>query len=223
MLRIKKVSSDKIIVQLTDSDLEYFDLDIEKNRPQGEDLHKLLFKVMELVKTETGFDPYSGGQVVVEASMSQNGMSLIISKVRTEKSGITREEFSRVKRISVKSSVTAGDIADIAKSVGLKIKKPCASSKTAFIFDNFQDFEKAVCALDELEFSNVYLYRRSDRYALIYNKSAKTKEQNILSEYSVHIKQGDVAADSIMESWSFAAKDESLAEMVNNIRKINYL
>ena len=50
---------------------------------------------MELVKSETGFDPYNGGQVVVEAAMSQNGMSLTISKIRTGNSSITRGQFNK--------------------------------------------------------------------------------------------------------------------------------
>ena len=224
-MRIKKISSDKIIVQLTDSDLEYYDLDIDQSRPQAEDLHKLLFEVMELVKTETGFDPYNGGQVIVEASMSQNGMSLIISKIRSDKKRMTRDEFSKVKNITVKSDISAEDVTEIAKRVGLKTreKKRNTVSKTTFIFNSFQDFENAICAVGETDFSNVSLYRAGERYALIFNGNLKDVEHNILSEYSIHIKYGDIAALSIRESWDLTAENEELLEMADNLRKMNYL
>ena len=224
-MRIKKISSDKIIVQLTDSDLEYYDLNIYESRPQAEDLHKLLFEVMELVKTETGFDPYNGGQVVVEASMSQSCMSLIISKIRSDKKRMTRDEFSKVKNITVKSDVSAEDIANIAKHIGLKTKrqKHHTSPITTFIFADFQDLENAVCAVDVTDFSDVSLYRAGKRYALIFKDKLKNVEQNILSEYSVHIKYGDVAAFSIRESWSLTAEYDELSRMADNIRKMNYL
>ena len=224
-MRIRKISSDKIVVQLTDSDLEYFDLNIYESRPQAEDLHKLLFEVMELVKTETGFDPYNGGQVVVEASMSQSGMSLIISKVCSGKKRMTRDEFSKVKNITVKSDVSADDIANIAKCVGLKTKrlKHHTSKITTFIFNDFQDFENAVCALGETNFSNTSLYRTGKRYALIFKDTLKDEEHNVLSEYSVHIKYGDVAAFSIRESWCLTAENDELSIMAYNIRKMNYL
>ena len=101
-MRIKKISSDKIVVQLTDTDLEYFDLDIGERPPQAADLHNFLFEVMELVQTETGFDPYHGGQVIVEASTSSEGMSLVISKIHNDKSRVSREDFSKRKKIRVK-------------------------------------------------------------------------------------------------------------------------
>ena len=121
-MRIKKISNDKIVVQLTDSDLEYFDVDIDNATPQSTDLHKFLFEVMELVKRVTGFAPYNGGQVVVEAAMSQNGMSLTISKIRTGNSSITREQFNKAKKVTVKSKecVSHTDIAQLAECSGIR-------------------------------------------------------------------------------------------------------
>ena len=220
-LRIKKISSDKIIVQLTDSDLEYFDLDIDRSQPQAADLHKLLFEVMELVKTETGFDPYNGGQVIVEASMSQNGMSLIISKIRSRKQKMTREEFSKVKSVSVKSGLTAEDIRKIADN--LKPCKKTISKKSILIFDSYEDLETAMCVVPCEEFNSAKLYRRGGRYAVVYKKAPECKSENILSEYSVHTLRNDIVANSINESWDLVTHGCGLMDMADNIRKMNYL
>ncbi len=222
-MRIKKISSDKIIVQLTDSDLEYFDLDIDRCRPQAADLHKLLFEVMELVKTETGFDPYNGGQVVVEAAMSQNGMSLTISKLRPENKKLSREEFAKVKRISTKSALTADDVRSIADGMRESRPKKSTSKKSVHIFNTYADFEAAVCVIAADGLKDAQLYRRGGRYALVYAAMPEHRVENLLSEYCVHTLHNDVAAYSIGESWVPVSEGEALVTMAENIRKMNYL
>ena len=224
-MRIKKISCDKIVVQLTDSDLEYFDLDFCERPPQAADLHKMLFEVMELVKTETGFDPYNGGQVVVEAAMSSDGLSLTISRMGTGKKGMTREEFSKVKRVGVKLSgtseqLTKKDIKSILDNVN--IKKSHGESMI-FIFNSFSDFEKAVSSLPDADFTDVLLYKDNNRYALIYNEKPDIIKYNILSEFAVHKAKNDVASYSIKEHWSLVLEDDKLSEMAENIRKMNLL
>ena len=225
-LRIKKISNDKIVVQLTDSDLEYFDVDIDNATPQSTDLHKFLFEVMELVKSETGFDPYNGGQVVVEAAMSQNGMSLTISKIRTGNSSITREQFNKAKKVTVKSKecVSHTDTAQLAECSGIRKRKSKknASCSTVFVFDSFSDFEKAVCVSD-FDFGDALLYRDKSRYALIYPQGAGMRKYNVLSEYALKTRKNDVFADSIRECWTAVASEDTLFEMTENLRKMNYL
>ena len=225
-MRIKKISNDKIVVQLTDSDLEYFDVDIDNTTPQSADLHKFLFEVMELVKSETGFDPYNGGQVVVEAAMSQSGMSLIISKIRTGSAAITREDFNKAKRVTVRSKehISSADIAQLVECTGIRKKKSRknASCSTVFVFDSFSDFEKAVCVSD-FDFDDALLYRDKSRYALIYPHEVQMCKYNVLSEYALKTKKNDVVADSICESWTAIASGEKLLKMAENLRKMNYL
>lgn len=224
-MRIKKISSDKIVVQLTDTDLEYFDLDITENAPQAADLHKFLFEVMELVQTETGFDPYHGGQVVVEATTSPSGMSLIISKIHSDKKRVSRDEFSKVKNIKVKNTagkLTQNDIAELAYNCGTPRtkRKKRVSENSVFVFESFSDFEAMVNVLDTFNFSFAALYRNGGRYALI-SRAFTVQEQNIISEYAVKYIRNDVVAFDIKEGWVLVAKDNKLAEMAENLREVN--
>ena len=224
-MRIKKISSDKIVVQLTDTDLEYFDLDFDEHAPQAADLHKFLFEVMELVQTETGFDPYHGGQVVVEATTSPNGMSLIISKIHTDKKPITRETFSRIKNIKVKATsekVGQKDMSALVNGMGMAQpkRKRRISKNTVFVFENFSDFESAVCVMTGTDFSDASLYREKERYALI-SSNFNEKECNIMSEYAIQTAKNDVVAYDIKEGWSPVVTDYELRDMVESLREMN--
>lgn len=209
-MRIRKISNDKIAVQLTDTDLEYFAPDLKEKTPQAADLHKFLFDVMELVKSETGFDPYNGGQVVVEATASPGGMSLIISKIRTKKT-MTREEFARVKKINVKECGIKSEI---------KPKKKMNKYST-YIFENFSDFENAMINVTVTDFINAGLYRKKDGYALITNSDMAKTDHNRLSEYALKSMKNDIFAYGIFETWSKVASGETLSELVGNLRKMN--
>lgn len=222
-LRIKKISSDKIVVQLTDTDLEYFDLDIGEQPPQAADLHNFLFEVMELVQTETGFDPYNGGQVVVEASTSSDGMSLVISKIHSNKKTISRENFSKIKNVRVKNSEkpTHAEVSTLLRETGMpNRKKKRVSDNTVFIFESFADFESAVNVIDTFDFAMAELYRDGARYALI-SRAFTVQERNIVSEYAIKSVKNDVVAFDIREGWTPVAKLDELREMAENLKETN--
>ena len=223
-MRIKKISSDKIVVQLTDTDLEYFDLDIGERPPQAADLHNFLFEVMELVQTETGFDPYHGGQVIVEASTSSDGMSLVISKIHSGKKPVRREDFSKIKRIRVKNTekVTRAEVSNLLNDAGVPCtkRKRRVSENTVFVFESFSDLEEAVKVVDTFNFAMAELYRNGERYALI-SRAFTVQEQNIISEYAIRRIKNDVVAFDIREGWMLVAKNNELCEMTENLRKMN--
>lgn len=215
---IKKISGDKIIVRLTDSDLEHFQIDTNKKIPQSANLHKLLFEVMELVRIETGFDPYSGGQVVVEAEEVDNGISLVISKIKGQSRKLTREEFSRIRSVHIKKD--KDDISRMLKNAG-QVQKEGNSHKTTYIFDSFDDFESAMCAVDSRVFCNSGLYRSENGYALIMDNTSDAIAMNILSEYSSLISGNCVVAYGIQEGWRELACGSSLIRMSEEIRQMN--
>lgn len=204
------------MVQLTDTDLEYFAPDFKEHTPQAADLHKFLLEVMELVQTETGFDPYNGGQVVVEATSSPGGMCLIISKIHTKKS-LTRDEFSRIKNIRVKKKTDYGET--VNQPICKHRKRDCEN--TVFVFESFRDFEDAVVILNDIDFSDTSLYRNKERYALIMRSGITEREYNLLSEYSQKTIKNDVTAYGICESWKKISENEALAEMAKNIQNMN--
>lgn len=228
-MRIKKISRDEVMVYLTMQDLEYFDFNPVGKIPQQADLHRLLFEVMELVQTETGFDPYHGGQVVVEASASAAGMNLSISKVNTGRSRrITREEFKKAKvvRIRQKSDFDTDDFSndEIRElidrlEIGAAIKEKMKSKKDEiFIFDKFTSLEGALSLLPDDVTEKCALYRNGNRYALLTALTKGSRYSNILSEFAQSSCTYEIVERDIREGWSPVAEKEALVDMAGAIR-----
>ncbi len=202
VLRIRKISCHKVIVELTNNDLDKLDLDLQ-NRPQ-ENIHNFLFSIMEKVHIQTGFDPYNGGQVIVEATPSESGMELIISKIPSKSRKMTREEFSRIRSIKVKETKT--------------IKS--SDHKTVFVFNTYDDFENTIKRIDENVLLCTTLYRNKTRYALICEGKLSQMSKNIICEYSSKWGKYTPRYCNIRESWQEIASGESLLDMAHNIKGI---
>ncbi len=218
-MRIRKISCDKISVYITDDDFEKFDLDFDKKMPQAADLHKFLFDVMEVVKTETGFDPYNGGQVVVEAEVCEGGLTLNITKIRPKRRKLSREEFRRAKTVKVKNGVECVDAISGTDLSGLMKQLKSASDfedkaeHIAFIFGSFEDLESALCGIDEDIPGVSELYRNEERYALILPLDTMKNNYGVLFEYAQNTARSDVALLSIREGWKCVIKGDELEVM----------
>ncbi len=229
-MKIKKISRDKVIVYLSDQELEYFDFNPGVKMPQSGDLHKFLFDVMEVVQTETGFDPYHGGQVVVEAAPMGEGMSLTISKIGIKKKPITRDEFKKVKKVRVKSSdavqsekLTRREIEQLIRMFGADINvKPhrAQNDKTVFVFAGFGDMEQAICLVPEQVLAAAVLYRHKGRYALVTELKRGEKSYNLLSEFSELHSCSSVTVHDICEGWEMVAGSDALVNMAQAVRSM---
>lgn len=217
------------MVYLTMQDLEYFDFNPRGKIPQQADLHRLLFEVMELVRTETGFDPYHGGQVVVEASASAAGMNLSISKVKpVRRQRITREEFKRAKAVKVRQKMDHGyddfsrdEIRELIERLGIEtaIKEKIKSKKNEiFIFDEFSSLEGALCLLPDDVIEKCALYRKGDKYALLTALTKGSRYSNILSEFAQSSCTYEIAERDIREGWLCVAEKKELVDMADAIR-----
>ena len=87
-MRIEKLNSNKVRVTLTGDDLVGFDINAERLSKNSAELHNFLFKIMDTVHKETGFNPHNG-QVVVEAQSAGDGMTIVISKINSCGRGVT--------------------------------------------------------------------------------------------------------------------------------------
>lgn len=221
-MRIKKISSNKIVVQLTDSDLKQFDLDFENKIPQAADLHNFLFEVMEVVQSETGFDPYHGGQVIVEASPSEEGISLLISKIKTENKAITRDEFKRAKGVRVKASSGKGGLAELDPPLAANGTSAAKNKgkRSVFLFDGFEDVEGAMAVLAGESFAGVRLYRNEKKYAVVSRLTAEDRVFNVLSEYAAKTVMNNVCAYDVAEGWTLVAEGDGLGEMALHISEM---
>ena len=91
-MRIEKLNKDKIKVTLTTAELINLDIDVKRLSPDSKELHTFLFHIMETIREETGFNPYNG-QVVVEATPSQDGISILVKRLNKGIKKITEEQF----------------------------------------------------------------------------------------------------------------------------------
>ena len=89
-MRIEKLNKDKIKVTLTTAELINLDIDVKRLSPDSKELHTFLFHIMETIREETGFNPYNG-QVVVEATPSQDGRSKKVVSVKPKKKELGTE------------------------------------------------------------------------------------------------------------------------------------
>ena len=93
-MKIEKINKDRIMVTLSPTDLSDYNIDINALGPNCKELHSLLFNIMEMIRDETGFNPYNG-QVVVEATPFKDGITLVVSKMGATQTRLAIEEFKR--------------------------------------------------------------------------------------------------------------------------------
>ncbi len=201
-MKIRKISCRKVIVQLTNNDLDQLDLDLI-NRPQ-ENIHKFLFNVMKEVEMQTGFDPYHGGQVIVEATPSDTGMDLVISKIPTGNKKMTREEFRNIKNIKVRKTT--------------KVNR--TEHKRVFIFNTYEDLENTITRIDENVLMCMTLYRNNSKYALISDGEINKTAKGIICEYSSKWGKYSPRHCHIRENWQEINSGIELKEMARNIKGI---
>jgi len=199
-MRIEKLDSGKIKVTLTTADLDNLDIDLKHLSPDSQELHTFLFNIMETIKEETGFNPYTG-QVVVEATSSDNGMSLLVSKMNVQNNKITKTQF------------------DKATAVKVKLKHP--SETEIFYFDNFDDLCFALKEINTKSLMAGNLYKLNNTYCFtIINKSEHSLCINTMSEFSAKKSAYPLQITYIREHGKLIAKGNELVNMVKNIRQL---
>lgn len=200
-MRIERLTDNRIKVTLTAADLTNLDISINQLTPNSKELHTFLFHIMETVREETGFNPYSG-QVVVEATPSGGGISILISKLNCEKERITREQFRKI------------------SSIKPKIKNKAIALDT-YYFDSFDDLCGALLRMEDGAVQNGKLYRFESEYCLILKNGKNFRQSSYaLSEYSKKRAVNVLNAEHIMEHWTLIAAGERLRTMVDGIVKL---
>lgn len=201
-MKIRKISCYKVVVELTNNDLDKLELNPEKE-PRA-NIHKFLFNVMKKVQNQTGFDPYHGGQVIVEATPSEEGMDLVISKIPGSSHKMSREDFKRIKSIKVKDTI--------------KLKRD--EVKRVFVFDTYEDLENLMANMCHKAFLNMTLYRHNGRYALISCGNISDDTKRIMCEYAIKWGRYNPTHCHILESWEKVAQRSELCEMAEKLKAI---
>lgn len=79
-MKIEKLEFNKIRITLLLEDLQMYNINVKKINPNSPELHSFLCEIMKLVSLKTNFNPFDG-QVIVEATPSDEGLVLMLSKV----------------------------------------------------------------------------------------------------------------------------------------------
>ena len=132
-MRIEKLNKDKIKVTLTTAELINLDIDVKRLSPDSKELHTFLFHIMETIREETGFNPYNG-QVVVEATPSQDGISILVKRLNKGIKKITEEQFKKVVSVKPKKKEPGTEYSRKLQIYGLGEKQQIPKENQEYLF-----------------------------------------------------------------------------------------
>lgn len=200
-MRIEKLTDNKIKVTLTTADLLHLDINIEQLTPDSKELHAFLFHIMETIREKTDFNPYSG-QVVVEATPSREGISILVSKL-SDGERIARGQLRKI------------------SSVRPKVKKS-GPQYEVYYFDDFENLCGALVRLQDEAVSECALYRNKNSYCVMLGKSKRLEQSAlVLNEFSERKSFYPMQAEHVMEHWTLVADGEKLRSMIDGIAELN--
>lgn len=198
VMRIEIMENQKIKVSLTVNDLMFYNLKPETLSPDSPELNKFLFHVMEDVKKQTGFNPYSG-QVIVEAVRSDNGINLYITRL-SENTKTRKPNTKRIKAVSAK-------------------RKTGVSAGGTYLFTDFDDLCRALRLMTENNVRLSSLYKFEGNWYLVTN-SGDVKLHCMLSEYC-NVMGGMLYTDTFLkEHGEVIGTGKQLLEMTEGVKKL---
>ena len=207
-MRIERLTENKVKVTLTGDDLTSFDINVKKLSGNSTELHSFLFKIMETIHEETGFNPYSG-QIVIEAQSVGDGITIIISKIE-QGIGKTVEKTQNGRRIRARIR---------------EERKGC----NTYYFDSFEDLCSAVQHIDSEvhQYGAVYKLGKSYCYLLNFEGEALQNREllyntvSVLAEFSERSSIFPMQYLHVREHGTLIAEGEELISMADGLRKIN--
>ena len=195
-MRIEKLELNKIKVTVYPIDLSDMNLNIKALKPDSPQLHTFLYKIMEKVKKETGFNPYQG-QIVVEASPMGDCVELTVTKINK----------------------TTDNKKNIPKKVHavLKSKK---KNNYIYVFDSFDDMCSALIHISECTLLSSHLYKIENNYILA-SSGINKNEHIILKEFINDFDNGKFSIDFLSEHGTLVAEKTNLVSLVKGISELN--
>ncbi len=203
-MKIEKINKDRIMVTLSPTDLSDYNIDINALGPNCKELHSLLFNIMEMIRDETGFNPYNG-QVVVEATPFKDGITLIVSKMGAAQTRLAIEEFKRNVKVTAR----------------LKSPDKAAARNAVFYFPDFDSACMSLARLtDEILFDGAF-YRLDKAFCLAMKNAEKhAKYIDLIKEFAESVSYNPLKYVFAAEHGSLIAEGEELVEMARHIRSL---
>lgn len=192
-MRIERIEGNKRIkVLLTESDLAEMNINVNTLRPESPELHGFIFKVMDYISRETGFNAKSG-QIVVEASPSKEGVVLTVTKIRGEQSSSA-----------------------IAARKNVRVKSAVSSKKRLYRFLDFDSLSSYMTLANSEVFAGGQLFEYNNAYFLSVSSS-----DNMLAEFAAKIPSSIGSGERFFaEHGSLIAENEQLVNMASEIKKL---
>lgn len=193
-MRIEKLEFNKIKVTIFPVDLVDMNINIKNLRPDSPQLHSFLSDIMEKIKEETGFNPYSA-RTVVEASPVGDCMVLTVTKICENKERVNKSSIKNVRAVLKNKDV----------------------KKKVYFFDKFDDMCAAISHISDESLINSICYKIENRYAVAAPMDS-TKEIGIMREFSSSCDVHSHASDFLFEHGQIIAQGERLVTMASGIR-----
>lgn len=196
-MRIEQIDMNKIRVFITNDDMERMNIDTQNLSPDSPELSKCLFKIIEYVKNQTGFNPGSE-KMIIEAVQSIDGLMLML----------TRSDDMNIKKPTKQTN---------RKLKNLKVKKKSSLPKySIYEFLSVLDFFNAIKSAKEewLEYSSVY--RLNNKYYIV-SEIEDRMYKAFLSEFASGCCYDKIFGSFLNEHAEFVAKGGDLVYMAGEI------
>lgn len=198
-MQIEKEDSNRIRIILKPVDLSEMNVSVESLKPNSPQLHNFLYEIMERIREETGFNPYSG-QIMVEALPMGESMVLTVTRISENKEALKDKMKSKPKKVRA------------------VINRQFAK-RTAFIFESFDDLCSALVKLDS-ETVKMSDYYQKDKKNILIVGAVSMQERYMLKEYSEYSKSGSMVDSYLREHAKHIAGGDKLAQMACGIAKL---
>ncbi len=194
-MRIEKIEGNKIRVTLSQEDLDNYHINIKMLRPDSPQLHTFLFKIMERVKRETGFNPYTG-QIVVEATPSQEGIVLVVTKISEHKP----------------KAVPAKD------GIRVRAVKKAKLKRRIYYFESFLDLCGAFEHIQGDILGRCRLYCTGEKFYIVSENGIDQYDK--ITEFGTLIGHGEITEAFLAEHGRLIAQGNGLREMAVNVKNL---
>ena len=191
-MKIEKIEANKIKVSLSALDLIDMNINVKSLTPDSPRLHNFLYEIMEKVKAETGFNPYSG-QVVVEATPHDDGITLTVTKLVLDEVPVKKR---RPKNIRVSSHKVA--------------------SKLTYSFSSFEDVCNLFLINNAEDFSSGKLYEYLENFYMVIPKNDSLQ----IHEFGDCCGKLSLSETFLAEHGKLHAKGESLVNMARGVQNL---
>lgn len=203
-MRIERLAENKVKVTLTGDDLIGYDINVKNLSHNSTELHSFLFKIMETIHEETGFNPYNG-QIVVEARSAGDGISIIISKI------------CKGERQTVETVIKGHRVRARIREEGIN----------TYYFESFDDMCEALVNLNNevhrcgslYKLDGVYCYLLDCSNPFFRSKSELYAAVSVLAEFSSGNSVFPMQHIHVEEHGTLIAEGESLIAMADGIKK----